>query len=53
MQLKSKNSEQTLERQLHGARFQKHSDHKDDVVIYLEFFRQTDRICSWTAYTNF
>ena len=32
---------------------QKISDQKDDLVIYLEFFRQADIICFWTACTNF
>ena len=31
----------------------KNSDQTDDLVIYREFFRQSDRICFWTACTNF
>ena len=31
----------------------KNADQKDDLVIYPEFFRQADRICFWTACTNF
>src|SRR3954462_3533808 len=31
----------------------KNSDQKDDLVIYRNFFRQADRICFWTACTNF
>src|SRR3954471_9331755 len=48
LQLKSKNSEQTPERQLYGAYFQNNSDQKD-LVIYLEFFCQPHRICFWRA----
>src|SRR3954463_7751480 len=53
LQLKSKNSEQTLERQLYRAYCQNNSDQKDDLVIYSEFFRQGDIICFWTACHNF
>ena len=35
--------------QLYRAYCQKNSDQKDDLVILGEFFRQADRICSWTA----
>src|SRR3954467_12492867 len=53
LQLKSKNFEQRLEIQLYGACCQNNSDQKYDLVIYPDFFRQVDRICFWTASTNF
>src|SRR3954467_1812020 len=53
LQLKSKKFEQRLAIQLYGACCQKHTDQKDDLVIYREFSRQEDRICFWTASTNF
>ena len=48
-----KKFEQRLASQLYGACFQKNSDQKDDLVIYREFSRQKDRICFWTASSNF
>src|SRR4051812_20612484 len=53
LQLKSKNFEQRLEIKLYGACCKKNSYQKDDLVIYPDFFRQADRICFWTASTNF
>ena len=53
LQLKSKNFEQRLASQLYVACCQKNSDQKNDLLIYHEFFRQEDRICFWTASTNF
>src|SRR3954465_7328276 len=53
LQLKSKNFEQSPESQFDGACCQKNSDQKNDLVIYREFSRQDDRICFWTASSNF
>ena len=53
LQLKSKTSEHTPETQLYIAYFQKHSDQKDDLVIFGELFRQADIICFWTTCHNF
>ena len=52
LQLKSKNSEQTPERQLYRAYWQNNSDQKDDLVIYEDFFRQADKIYFWKACHN-
>ena len=41
------------ESQLYRAYCQKHSDQKDDMMIYDEFFREAHRICFWTACHNF
>ena len=53
LQLKSKNFKQTPETNCMEHAVKKNSDQKDDLVIYCEFFRQADRICFWTACTNF
>src|SRR4051812_21343397 len=53
LQLKSKNFEHRLARKLYGSCCKNNSDQKDDLVIYREFSRQEDRICFWTASTNF
>ena len=45
LQLKSKNSEQVVIRQLYTTYYQNNSDQKDDLVILYEFSRQADIIC--------